>query len=109
MPTHLPRTMAETNKRRIDGRVQSILVGGHDVASVIKRDDYWNCCFYEYVSFRFFPLTPQNTDVKFSNYDCKATNDDFLTIPDGVNNLGSVGWGTRIRGLKCRNFQPDMS
>jgi hypothetical protein len=29
--------------------VQSLLVGGHDVASVLKRDDYWNCYFYEYV------------------------------------------------------------
>jgi hypothetical protein len=55
------------------------------------------------------PLLLKNTDVEFSTYDCKATNDDFLTIPDGVNNLGSIGWGTRIRGLKCRNFQPDMS
>jgi hypothetical protein len=33
----------------IDGRVQSILVGGHDVATVLQRDDYWNCRFYEYV------------------------------------------------------------
>ena len=29
------------------GRVQSILVGGHDVATVLARDDYWNCRFYE--------------------------------------------------------------
>lgn len=32
----------------IDGLVQSILVGGHDVATVLARDDYWNCRFYEY-------------------------------------------------------------
>lgn len=31
----------------IDGRVQSILVGGHDVATVLKRDDAWNCRFFE--------------------------------------------------------------
>jgi hypothetical protein len=42
---------------RIDGRVQSILVGGHDVATVLQRDDYWNCKFYEYViSLNFFFL-----------------------------------------------------
>jgi hypothetical protein len=34
---------------RIDGRVQSLLVGGHDVAGVLKRDDYWNCRFFRYV------------------------------------------------------------
>lgn len=33
----------------IDGLVQSILVGGHDVATVLQRDDFWNCRFYEYV------------------------------------------------------------
>jgi hypothetical protein len=38
-----------TRFTRIDGRVQSILVGGHDVATVLRRDDYWNCRFYEYV------------------------------------------------------------
>ncbi|KAF1913443.1 hypothetical protein BDU57DRAFT_522343 [Ampelomyces quisqualis] len=32
----------------IDGRVQSLLVGGHDVATVLGRDDYWNCRFFEY-------------------------------------------------------------
>jgi len=35
-------------KSRIDGLVQSILVGGHDVATVLRRDDYWTCRFYEY-------------------------------------------------------------
>ncbi|XP_014553974.1 hypothetical protein COCVIDRAFT_40110 [Bipolaris victoriae FI3] len=71
----------------IDGRVQSILVGGHDVASVLQRDDFWNCRFYD-------------------NYDCKGDMDmdSYLTVPDGVNNLGSIGWGTKIHGLKCRNF-----
>lgn len=36
---------------RIDGRVQSILVGGHDVNAVLKRVDYWYCQFFEYVLF----------------------------------------------------------
>ncbi|EMD64655.1 hypothetical protein COCSADRAFT_36029 [Bipolaris sorokiniana ND90Pr] len=71
----------------IDGRVQSILVGGHDVASVLQRDDFWNCRFY-------------------NNYDCKGDMDmdSYLTVPDGVNNLGSIDWGTKIHSLKCRNF-----
>ena len=38
-----------TSDLRIDGRVQSVLVGGHDVATVLKRDDFWNCRFFEYV------------------------------------------------------------
>ena len=42
-----------------------------------------------------------------SNYDCKGDMDQYLTIADGVNNLGSIGWGTKIHGLRCRNFQPD--
>ncbi|KAH7359574.1 hypothetical protein BKA66DRAFT_515247 [Pyrenochaeta sp. MPI-SDFR-AT-0127] len=71
----------------IDGRVQSILVGGHDVATVLRRNDYWNCRFYD-------------------NYDCKGDMDQYLTIADGVNNLGSIDWGTRIHGLRCRNFEP---
>lgn len=71
----------------IDGLVQSILVGGHDVATVLKRDDYWTCRFYD-------------------NYDCTGSLDKYLTVPDGVNNLGSIGWGTRIHGLRCRNFDP---
>ncbi|KAI4609269.1 hypothetical protein J4E80_008518 [Alternaria sp. BMP 0032] len=29
--------------------------------------------------------------------------DQFLAIADGANNLGSVGWGTKIHGLKCSN------
>ncbi|CAO2652794.1 Nn.00g022050.m01.CDS01 [Neocucurbitaria sp. VM-36] len=72
----------------IDGRVQSILVGGHDVATVLRRDDYWTCRF-------------------FDNYDCTGGMDQYLAIADGVNNLGSIGWGTRIHGLRCRNYQPN--
>ncbi|CBX90648.1 hypothetical protein LEMA_P056820.1 [Plenodomus lingam JN3] len=69
----------------IDGLVQSILVGGHDVATVLQRNDSWNCRFYD-------------------NYDCEGDMDTYLTVPDGVNNLGSYGWATRIHGLRCRNF-----
>jgi hypothetical protein len=36
--------------------VQSILVGGHDVAAVLARDDYWYCQFFEYVAPG--PVTP---------------------------------------------------
>ncbi|KAL1800770.1 hypothetical protein ACET3X_001112 [Alternaria dauci] len=70
----------------IDGRVQSILVGGHDVATVLQRDDYWSCRFYD-------------------NYDCNGDDDmdRYLAISDGTNNLGSIGWGTKIHGLKCCN------
>jgi hypothetical protein len=44
-----------------------------------------------------------------SNYDCEAEDacsdsKDCLVIPDGVNNLASKGWGTRIRSLMCRNW-----
>ncbi|KAH7382367.1 hypothetical protein DE146DRAFT_668606 [Phaeosphaeria sp. MPI-PUGE-AT-0046c] len=69
----------------IDGRVQSFLIGGHDVATVLQRDDYWNCKF-------------------FDNYECRENNE-VLTVPDGVNNLASIDWGTRIHGLRCDNFQ----
>ncbi|KAH7062981.1 hypothetical protein BKA63DRAFT_189936 [Paraphoma chrysanthemicola] len=69
----------------IDGSVQSLLIGGHDVAGVIKRDDSWSCRF-------------------FGDYECKDNAGDYLTIPDGVNNLASIGWGTRIHSLRCRNF-----
>lgn len=31
--------------------------------------------------------------------------DTYLTVPDGVNSLGSYGWSTRIHGLRCRNFE----
>jgi hypothetical protein len=98
--------------------VQSLLVGGHDVATVLRRDDYWNCQFFEYVH-----TTSQTTcleadgwstereraDISGSNYDCKANDgcsdsEDCLVIPDGVNNLASTGWGTRIRSLMCRNW-----
>lgn len=49
-----------------------------------------------------------------SNYDCSEADDagaipdgvkKSLTIPDGANNLASIEWGTRIRSLRCRNFQ----
>jgi hypothetical protein len=74
----------------IDGRVQSILVGGHDVATVLARDDYWNCRFYD-------------------NYDCDGDDnlDRYLAISDGANNLGSIAWGTKIHGLRCRNRDHD--
>ncbi|KAG9191744.1 hypothetical protein G6011_10478 [Alternaria panax] len=74
----------------IDGRVQSILVGGHDVATVLQRDDYWSCRFYD-------------------NYDCDGDDnlDRYLAISDGANNLGSIAWGTKIHSLRCRNRDHD--
>jgi len=48
---------------RIDGRVQSVLVGGHDVAAVLKRDDYWNCRFFEYVAKRLVAQCVQSANV----------------------------------------------
>ncbi|KAF9693949.1 hypothetical protein EKO04_008071 [Ascochyta lentis] len=75
----------------IDGRVQSILVGGHDIGAVLSRDDYWYCQF-------------------FDNYDCKSdSSDQYLTFADGVNNLASIGWGTRIHSLRCNNQNPSSS
>lgn len=75
----------------IDGRVQSILVGGHDVPSVLARDDYWYCQF-------------------FDNYDCTSDSSDYyLTFADGVNNLASIGWGTKIHSLRCCNQDPAPS
>ncbi|KAH6611869.1 hypothetical protein C7974DRAFT_370004 [Boeremia exigua] len=72
----------------IDGRVQSILVGGHDVAAVLVRKDYWYCQF-------------------FDNYDCKGDDSDrYLTFADGVNNLASIGWDSKIHSLRCCNQDP---
>jgi hypothetical protein len=97
--------------RRIDGRVQSILVGGHDVAAVLARDDYWYCQFFECVAPR--PVTPAPVTIhwhSYSNYDCTADNKDkFLTFADGVNNLASIDWGTRIHSLRCYNQDPNNS
>jgi hypothetical protein len=98
---------------RIDGRVQSLLVGGHDVATVLRRDDFWNCQFFEYVCALRQSLETRGKGREanniHSNYDCKANDgcsdsDDCLVIPDGVNNLASKGWGTRIRSLMCKNW-----
>ncbi|KAF2797104.1 hypothetical protein K505DRAFT_236249 [Melanomma pulvis-pyrius CBS 109.77] len=66
----------------IDGRVQSLLVGGHDVSTVLKRMDYWYCVFYD-------------------NYACAGTEDQNLVFPDGVNNLASANWQTKIHSLQC--------
>ncbi|KAJ8111572.1 hypothetical protein OPT61_g5865 [Boeremia exigua] len=80
--------MRECRDRQIDGRVQSILIGGHDVSSVLARDDYWYCQF-------------------FDNYDCEGdSSDQYLTFADGVNNLASIGWGVKIHSLRCCNQNP---
>lgn len=87
---------------RIDGRVQSVLVGGHDVVSVLSRDDHWFCQFFEYVL--SVSLRQMSWLTSSSNYDCQSeSGDQYLTFPDGVNNLASIGWGTRIHSLRCGN------
>lgn len=59
---------------------------------------------------RYFPgLDKFNILTWSSNYECKDNAGDYLTIADGVNNLSSIGWGTRIRSLRCRNFDPSIS
>ncbi|KAF2243147.1 hypothetical protein BU26DRAFT_437837 [Trematosphaeria pertusa] len=68
----------------IDGHVQSILVGGPNVDAVLSRSDCWYCMFYD-------------------NYGCSGTDDMTLTIPAGVNNLASAGWGARIHSISCIN------
>ncbi|KAF2019181.1 hypothetical protein BU24DRAFT_447747 [Aaosphaeria arxii CBS 175.79] len=66
----------------IDGSVQSILIGAHDIPTVMKRTDDWYCMFYD-------------------NYDCTGNEEDMLVFAAGVNNLRSVRWETKIHALKC--------
>ncbi|KAF2279009.1 uncharacterized protein EI97DRAFT_456418 [Westerdykella ornata] len=68
----------------IDGSVQSILVGGHDIVSVLQRKDSWYCTFYD-------------------NYGCIGDGDPAATlvVADGVNNLQSVN-KTNIHAFRCR-------
>ena len=47
LPRMIGGVIVLTQSYSIDGRVQSILVGGHDVQAVLNRDDYWSCRFYE--------------------------------------------------------------
>ncbi|KAF2464482.1 uncharacterized protein BDR25DRAFT_96577 [Lindgomyces ingoldianus] len=66
----------------IDGKTQSILIGGADVDAVWARKDHWSCTFYD-------------------NYNCETGPTRNLTFVDGVNSLGGVGWQTKIHSLKC--------
>ncbi|PSN69348.1 hypothetical protein BS50DRAFT_464356, partial [Corynespora cassiicola Philippines] len=77
-------TCVSLDNNLIDGRVRSILVGGHDVVSVLSRTDGWYCDF-------------------FDNYDCSGDDTQRKTFADGVNNLGSSGWGRRIHSIRCTN------
>jgi len=65
----------------IDGQVQSILIGGRDVAEVMQRTDDWYCTFYK-------------------TYNCTGSGDEMLTFGAGVNNLLSSNW-TEIHALRC--------
>ncbi|KAF2877273.1 hypothetical protein BDV95DRAFT_481777 [Massariosphaeria phaeospora] len=66
----------------IDSKVQSVLVGGHDVAAVSRRRDYWYCVFY-------------------NNYECRGEEADMLMFPDGINNIAGDQWEARIHSLRC--------
>lgn len=99
---------AQLTLRRIDGRVQSVLVGGHDVGAVLSREDNWYCQFFEYASLSNGSVARGLTLI--SNYDCKSDNgDEYLTFADGANNLASIGWGTKIHSLRCCNQSPSDS
>lgn len=67
----------------IDGRVQSILIGGHSVPEVMERKDDWYCTFYD-------------------NYDCIDNANGTMIFSAGVNNLRSVGWQKKIHALMCQ-------
>ncbi|KAF1998761.1 hypothetical protein P154DRAFT_243824 [Amniculicola lignicola CBS 123094] len=68
----------------IDGSAQSILIGGHSVPAVYNRTDNWYCNFWD-------------------NYSCVGPDTAKLTFADGVNNLASVGWHTKIHAVQCLN------
>lgn len=40
-------TCLSLDNNLIDGKVQSVLVGGHDIWDVYRRDDEWYCILYE--------------------------------------------------------------
>lgn len=40
-------TCLSLDNNLIDGKVQSVLVGGHDIWDVYQRDDKWYCVLYE--------------------------------------------------------------
>jgi hypothetical protein len=40
-------TCVSLDNNLIDGKVQSVLVGGHDIWDVYGRDDEWYCILYE--------------------------------------------------------------
>ena len=58
------------------------------------------------LSFLFFNTRMRLIIYPNSNYDCDGDEDldRFLAIADGANNLVSIDWGTKIHGLRCRNW-----
>lgn len=68
----------------IDGKVQSVLVGGHDIWDVFNRDDEWYCMLYD-------------------NYNCEGSADSMILVAGGTNNLETAGWDNRVHGLQCIN------
>ncbi|KAF2636746.1 hypothetical protein P280DRAFT_408456 [Massarina eburnea CBS 473.64] len=77
-------TCLSLDNNLIDGRVKSVLVGGHDVWRVLDRSDNWYC-------------------VLWDNYNCTGTDDSRVIVPGGENNLASAGWGSRVHGIQCVN------
>ncbi|KAF2656153.1 hypothetical protein K491DRAFT_597531 [Lophiostoma macrostomum CBS 122681] len=72
----------DLDNNMIDGRVQSALVGGFDVASVMNRTDNWYCTFYD-------------------NYDCEGDVNSTLVFSAGVNDLRSANWQDKVHGILC--------
>lgn len=77
-------TCLSLDNNLIDGKVQSVLVGGHNIWDVYDRKDEWYCILYD-------------------NYDCQGSEDAMIPVPGGANNLGTVGWGNRVHGVRCFN------
>jgi hypothetical protein len=75
---------------RIDGRVESALIGGFDIPTVMSRRDSWYCTLYD-------------------NYDCEGDANSTLIFSAGVNNLRSVDWQTKVHGIMCTIENDDMS
>ncbi|KAF2181327.1 hypothetical protein K469DRAFT_589910 [Zopfia rhizophila CBS 207.26] len=75
------RNCVSLSNNLIDGKVQSILVGGATVPEVLKRRDKWVCEFYD-------------------EYDC-GDDDKLFSTGDGIYSLQSGGWWAKIHGVKC--------
>ncbi|KAK7187789.1 hypothetical protein DPSP01_010837 [Paraphaeosphaeria sporulosa] len=80
-------TCLSLDNNLIDGKVQSVLVGGHNIWDVYQRNDEWYCILYD-------------------NFDCTGSEASMITVAGGTNNLATAGWGNRVHGLRCINDDP---